>query len=54
MFRNNGKRKQLDENDFSHCYGNFFSKLSFWKDLIIAIFKVISQQLQGTLTTAFE
>ena len=32
----------------------FFPKVSFRKYLITAIFKVFSQQLQGTLTTAFE
>ena len=24
LFRNNGKRELLDENDFRRCYGNFF------------------------------
>ena len=41
LFRNNGKRKQLDENDFRHWYGNFSSKVSFWKYLIAAVFKVL-------------
>ena len=54
LFRNNGNREQLDENDFRRCYGIFFSKVSFRKYLIAAIFKVLSQQLRGTLTTAFE
>ena len=36
------------------CYGNFFPKVSFRKYLITAMFKVLYQQLQGTLTTAFE
>ena len=54
LFRNNGKREQLDGNDFRRCYGNFFSKLSFRKYLITAMFKVLSQQLRGTLTKAFQ
>ena len=48
LFRNNVKREQLDENNFHHCYGNFFSKVSFWK------YKVLSQRLRGILATAFE
>ena len=31
-----------------------FSKVPFWKYLITVIFKVLSQQIRGTLTTAFE
>ena len=54
LFRNNGNREQLDENDFRRCYSDFFSKMSFWKYFITAMFKVFSQQLRGTLTTAFE
>ena len=44
----------MDENDFRRCYGNFFSKVSFRKSLITTMFKVLSQQLRDTLTTAFE
>ena len=53
LFRTNGKKGHLYENDFRHCYG-----ISFWKwhsesHLITAMFKVPSQQLQSTLKTAF-
>ena len=51
LFRTNGKREQLHENDFRHCYGDF---LPFWKFLITAMFKVLPQQSRGTSTTAFE
>ena len=46
-------REQLDENGFRHYYG-IFSKILCWNYLIPAMFKVLSQQLQGTLKTAFE
>ena len=39
----------MDENDFRQCYGDFFRKY-----LITAFLKVLFQQLEGTLTTAFE
>ena len=51
------ERKQWDGNDFCRCYrcyGNIFSKVSFRKYLVTAMFKVLSQQLRGTLTTTFE
>ena len=54
LFRNNVIREQFDENDFRRCYGIFFSKKSFRKYLITAIFKVLYQQLRDTLTMAFE
>ena len=55
LFRNNGIREQLYANGFRRSYGNFFfSKVSFLKYLITAMFKILSQQLRGTLTTAFE
>ena len=47
-------REQLDETDLRRCYGNFFSKASFRTYLITAMFKVLSQQLRGTLITACE
>ena len=47
-------REQLDENDLRHCYGNFFSKVSFRKYLITAMFTVLPQLLRGTLTMGFE
>ena len=40
LFRNNGNREQMDENDFRRCYSDFFSKMSFWKYFITAMFKV--------------
>ena len=46
-------REQLDENDFRHCYGIFFES-TILKLLDQAMFKVLSQQLQDTLTTVFE
>ena len=46
-------REQIDENDFRHYYGNF-SKALFCNYLIRAMFKILSQQLRDTLTTAFE
>ena len=42
----------MDENNLRRCYGNFFSKVSFRKYLITAMFKFLPQQLRGTLTTA--
>ena len=54
LFRNNVIREQLDENDFRRCYVFFFSKVSFQKYLITAMFKVIYQQLRSNLTAAFE
>ena len=32
----------------------FFSKVPFWNYLITAMFKILLQQLRGTLTTEFE
>ena len=46
-------REQLGENDFRHCYGIFFES-TILKLLDQAMFKVLSQQLQDTLTTIFE
>ena len=54
LFGNTGKTEQLDENDFPCCYGKLFSKESFQKYLITAMFKVLFQQLKGTLTAGFE
>ena len=44
-------REQVDENDFCRCYGIFF-KSTILKLLDQAMFKVLSQQLQDTLTMA--
>ena len=46
-------REKLHENDFRHCYGIFFES-RILKLLDRVMFKVILQQLQGNLTTAFE
>ena len=46
-------REQLDENDFCHCYG-ISSESTILRLLDQVMFKVISQQLQDTLTAAFE
>ena len=55
LFRSNGKREQVNENDYRRYYGNFFFlKVSFQKYLITVIFKILSQQLRRTLTVAFE
>ena len=52
LFRTNSKKGHLeDENDFCHCHGNFFQNWHFESYLVTAMFKVPSQQLQGTLTT---
>ena len=43
-------REQVGVNNFRHCYGNFVFESTVLKLLITAIFKVLSQQLRGTLT----
>ena len=53
LFRTNGKKGQLDEKDFHHCYGIFFPRGHSESYLITAMFEVPSQQLRYTLTTAF-
>ena len=53
LFRTNGKKGHLDENRFRRCYGNFFWKWHSESYLITAMFRVPSQQLRGTWTTAF-
>ena len=53
LFRTNGKKGHLDENDFRHYDANFFQKWHSESYLITAMFKVPSQQIRGTLTTAF-
>ena len=49
MFKTNGKKEDLDENNFCYCYGSFFEsaalKVSY---LITTMFKVFSRQLRGT------
>ena len=54
LFRENGIREELDENDYCLCYGVLTLKVPFWEYLITGMFKVLSQQLRGTLATAFE
>ena len=46
-------KEQKDENDFRRCYGIFIESIIL-KLLDRAMFKVLSQQLQDTLTTVFE
>ena len=60
LFRNNGKWEQFNENDLRHCYGIYLF-IYFWKchseipwSQITVRLKVLSQQLRGKLTTAFE
>ena len=45
-------REQLDESDFVTIMV-FFLKEPWWNYLVTAMFKVLSQKLLGTLTTAF-
>ena len=54
LFRSNSKNEHLDKNDFRFPFMVIISKVLFRNYLISAMFKVLSQQLQGTLTTAFE
>ena len=54
LFRNNVIRAIGYESDFRRCHGIFFPIVSFRKYLITAMFKVLYQQLRGTLTTTFE
>ena len=53
FFRTNGKKEHLIKNGFRHCYDNVFRKWHFESYLITAMFKVPSQQIRGTFTTAF-
>ena len=47
LFRTNSKKGHLDENDFRHCDGNFFSKVAFWKLLGHSYVQIVpSQQLR--------
>ena len=54
LFRTNSKKEHLDVNNFRHGYGIIFQKCYSESYLILALFKVLSQKLQYTLTTAFE
>ena len=54
LFRNNVIREQLDENEFRRWYSFFSLKVSFRKYLITAMLRVLYQQSQVNLTTAFE
>ena len=53
LFRKNGNREQLDENNLCRCYGSFFQKC-YSKVLDWSYVKVFFQELRGTLTTVFE
>ena len=46
-------KEQLDENNFRHGYV-IFPESTILKLLDQVMFKVLSQQCQGTFTTAFE
>ena len=46
-------KEQLDENNFRHGYV-IFPESTILKLLDQVMFKVLSQQYQGTFTTAFE
>ena len=50
FFRNNGTREQLDQKDLRRCFDKFF----FGSVVLQAMLKVLSQQLQNTLTAEFE
>ena len=52
LSRINGKKGHLDENNFRHYYGHFFQKWHSECFVITVMFKVPSQQIRGTLTTA--
>ena len=52
LFRTNVKKWNLDENDFSYCYSNFW-KCHSGNYVITAIFKAHSQHLWSTFTIAF-
>ena len=57
LFRSNDKKEHLDQNNFRHGYGNYFKSAVLkvtWYQQCSAIFKYLSQQLQSTLTTAFQ
>ena len=45
--QNQGKKEDLDENDFRRCNGNFFRKMHSESYLITTMFKFPSQQLRG-------
>ena len=52
LFRTNGKKGHLDENDFPHCYGKF-SKVVFWKLLdrsyVQSLFSTIMRHTDNSL-----
>ena len=54
LFRNNGKRNKLDENDFRFCYMVIFLKVSFRKYLITAIFSNYKATWQRHLKDTFQ
>ena len=39
LFRTNGKKGRLEENDFRRCYANFFRKRHSESYFITAVFK---------------
>ena len=46
LFRTNGKKGNLNENDFRHCFGRFFRKWHSERHLITAMFRVPSQHFE--------
>ena len=54
LFRINGKRNKLDENDFRFCYMVIFLKVSFRKYLITAIFSNYKATWQRHLKDTFQ
>ena len=53
LFWTNGKKGHLDEYDFRHCYGNFFSKVEFWKLLhhsyVQSSFSTITRHIEHSI-----
>ena len=45
LLKTNGKKGNLDENDFRHCYGNF-SKVSFPESYLITAMFVLENMQQ--------
>ena len=54
LFRANGKKGNLNEHSFRHCYGSFFRKRHSESYVITAMFKVPSQQNEAHWQQHFE
>ena len=52
LFRTNGKKGRLDENDFRHCHGIFFAKVALWKLLdhsyVESSFPIIMRHIENS------